>query len=270
MRLIVNIQFISQLPFEKKLKTARPPNSKDIKLINIFILILSLFEKNPKYFFRLWCFLSSIFAYWGENTFSNFFERYKKMNSPPLTTKQNSILPRIAQGEANAFEDFIQAYGNLVWSIAKKYAPTIEDAEDAVQDVFMEIWQSADRFDPSKSSEVTFISLITRRRLIDRVRKIYRQPSFQSIEDTFETSPNILENQILTSIEAKKAVQAMEQIRPEQRELMVLTIFEGMSHGEIAEKTNLPLGTVKTHIRRGFNNVRKMLNKTAFQPTAAA
>jgi RNA polymerase sigma-70 factor (ECF subfamily) len=186
----------------------------------------------------------------------------------PNLRNQTLILPRIAQGEANAFEDFINQYGNLVWSVAKKFSPTAEDAEDAVQEVFMEIWQNAGRFDETKASEVTFISLIARRRLIDRVRKIYRQPAFQSIEDTFETQPNVFENHILTNIEAKKAVQAMQKVRPEQRELMMLTIFEGMSHGEIAEKTNLPLGTVKTHIRRGFNSVRKIMNRNSYQAAA--
>jgi RNA polymerase sigma-70 factor (ECF subfamily) len=186
----------------------------------------------------------------------------------PNLRNQTPILPRIAQGEANAFEDFINQYGKLVWSFAKKFAPTTEDAEDAVQEVFMEIWQNAGRFDETKASEVTFISLIARRRLIDRVRKIYRQPAFQSIEDTFETQPNVFENDILTNIEAKKAVQAMQKVRPEQRELMMLTIFEGMSHGEIAEKTNLPLGTVKTHIRRGFNSVRTIMNRNSYQAAA--
>jgi RNA polymerase sigma factor (sigma-70 family) len=191
------------------------------------------------------------------------------MNLSPETNKPNPILPRIAEGETNAFEDFINQYGNLVWSIAKKFAPTTEDAEDAVQEVLMEIWQNAGRFDETKASEVTFISLIARRRLIDRVRKIYRQPVFQSIEDTFETQPNVFENNILTNIEAKKAVCAMQKVRPEQRELMILTIFDGMSHGEIADKTSLPLGTVKTHIRRGFESVRKIMNKSAFQQIAA-
>lgn len=192
------------------------------------------------------------------------------MTIAPNFIKRTPILPRIAQGEANAFEDFINAYGNLVWSIAKKFAHNAEDAEDAVQEVFMEIWQTAGRFDETKASEVTFISLIARRRLIDRVRKVYRQPNFQSIDEVFETQPNVFETAVLTQIEAKKAVMAMQQVRPEQRELMLMTIFEGMSHGEIADKTNLPLGTVKTHIRRGFESVRKIMNKNTFnQPVAA-
>ena len=182
---------------------------------------------------------------------------------------KNTILPRIAQGDENAVAECMSQYSNLIWMLAKKYTQTIEDAEDAVQEVFLEIWQNAGRFDSSKASEITFISLIARRRLIDRLRKIYRQPNIQSIDEIFEVQPNTFETEILTQIEAKKAVAAMREVRPEQRELMMLTIFEGMSHGEIAEKTNLPLGTVKTHIRRGFENVRKIMNRNSFQTATA-
>ncbi|MBX7173224.1 MAG: RNA polymerase sigma factor [Pyrinomonadaceae bacterium] len=187
------------------------------------------------------------------------------MTIAPNSNKRTPILQRIANGEADAFQDFINAYGNLVWSIAKKFAHNNEDAEDAVQEVFMEIWQNAGRFDETKASEVTFISLIARRRLIDRVRKVYRQPNFQSIDDIFEFQPNVFENEIITNLDARQIVSAMKQVRPEQRELMILTIFEGMSHGEIAEKTNIPLGTVKTHIRRGFESVRKIMSRNSIQ-----
>ena len=187
------------------------------------------------------------------------------MNISPKST----ILPRIAQGDENAVAECMKQYGNLVWMLAKKYTQTIEDAEDAVQEIFTEVWQNAGRFDSEKASEVTFISLIARRRLIDRLRKVYRQPNVLSIDEIFEVQPNGFETEIHTQIEAKKAVAAMREIRTEQRELMLLTIFEGMSHGEIAEKTNLPLGTVKTHIRRGFESVRKIMSRDSFQAAIA-
>lgn len=183
---------------------------------------------------------------------------------------KNTILPRIAQGDENAVAECMNQYGNLVWMLAKKYTQTIEDAEDAVQEIFLEIWQNAARFDCAKASEITFISLIARRRLIDRLRKVYRQPNIQNIDEVFEVQPNNFETKIHTQIEAKKAVVAMSEVRSEQRELMLLTIFDGMSHGEIAEKTNLPLGTVKTHIRRGFESVRKIMNRNSLQQPVAA
>ena len=118
----------------------------------------------------------------------------------PFETKQNTILERVAAGDESAVNDCINQYGNLIWALAKKLTPKQEDAEDAVQEIFMEIWQNAARYDAGKSSESTFITIIARRRLIDRLRKVYRRPVVQSIEDTFETAPNVFESQIATQI----------------------------------------------------------------------
>jgi RNA polymerase sigma-70 factor (ECF subfamily) len=173
---------------------------------------------------------------------------------------KNTILNRIVSGDENAFADCVDKYGKFVWSLAKRYLPTVEDAEDAVQEIFLEIWQNAEHFDANKASEITFIGLIARRRLIDKVRKVYRTPIMSSIDDVFQTTKDRYEDVIHMQIEAKKAVKAMSFLRPKQKNLMMLTIFEGMSHGEIAKKTGIPLGSVKTYIRRGFSRVREVLN----------
>lgn len=182
----------------------------------------------------------------------------------PFNTNKNTILTRIAAGDESAVNDCLNQYGNLIWALAKKFTPKQEDAEDAVQEIFMEIWQNAGRYDSSKSSESTFISIIARRRLIDRLRKVYRRPAIQSIEDVFETAPNVFESHLNTKIQANQAIEAMKELRSEQREMMMLNIYDGMSHGEIAQKLNVPLGTVKTHIRRGFKRVREVISHNKF------
>jgi RNA polymerase sigma-70 factor (ECF subfamily) len=186
----------------------------------------------------------------------------------PQTPAALPVLTRIARGEEFAVEEFMRSYGNLVWALAKRFTNNSEDAEDAVQEIFIEIWQNAARYDATKSAESTFITLIARRRLIDRLRKTYRQPQTQSIENFFEVQIGAGDKQLQITVEAKQAVVAMKQLRPEQRNLMLMTIFEGLSHGEIAQLTGMPLGTVKTNIRRGFNRMREIMSMGAFGKAA--
>lgn len=176
---------------------------------------------------------------------------------------ETNILQRIAGGDARAFDECFDRYGRLVWSLARKFTPRNEDAEDAVQEILTEIWLNAGRFDSGKSAESTFISTIARRRLIDRLRKTYRRPATASIEEIVETQPNDFEDRMSHRIEARRAVRAMRSLRNEQRELIYLNVYEGLSHGEIGERVGMPLGTVKTHIRRGFERVRKSLAAAA-------
>ena len=183
------------------------------------------------------------------------------MSFYPLETQQNTILPRIAAGDETAVQDCINQYGNLIWSLARKFSSRQSDAEDAVQEIYLEIWQSARRFDSKKSKEITFITMIARRRLIDRLRKAYRQPKVESIDSAFIHTPNRLEKEIINRLQAQRIVDGMKSLRPEQREIMLLNIYEGMSHGEIAQRKGIPLGTVKTHLRRGFKRVREVVNR---------
>lgn len=95
-----------------------------------------------------------------------------------LRLKSQSILERIAAGEQHAVNECLDRYGNLVWSLARRYLRNAADAEDAVQDIFIDIWSSAGRYDRNIASEVAFISTIARRRLIDKLRKADRRPAW--------------------------------------------------------------------------------------------
>ena len=86
------------------------------------------------------------------------------------------ILHRVARGDPSGMDAFLERYSGLVWSLARRHSPTPQDAEDAVQEIFMEIWRSAHRYDPSVAAEQTFIAMIARRRLIDRARRNKRAP----------------------------------------------------------------------------------------------
>ncbi len=169
------------------------------------------------------------------------------------------ILKRIASGDKSAVQDCLNTYGGLVWSLARRMSPNPEEAEDAVQEIFIDVWKNAARFDETQASETTFVAMIARRRLIDRLRKTNRQPSVDSLEDILVEPANSKEQDLQVSVEAKEAAEAMKNLRPEQRQILHLSIVQGFSHQEIADALKMPLGTVKTHARRGLIQVREFL-----------
>ena len=169
------------------------------------------------------------------------------------------ILKRIASGDKTAVQDCLNNYGGLVWSLARRMSPNTDEAEDAVQEIFIDIWKNAARFDETQSSETTFVAMIARRRLIDRLRKTNRQPNTDSLEDILTEPTNGRANDLQISVEAKEAAEAMKNLRPEQRQILHLSIVQGFSHQEIADALSMPLGTVKTHARRGLIQVREFL-----------
>ncbi len=170
-----------------------------------------------------------------------------------------AILKRIAAGDKTAVQDCLDNYGGLVWSLARRMSPNTNEAEDAVQEVFIDVWKNAARFDEAQSSETTFVAMIARRRLIDRLRKTNRQPNVHSLEDVLAEPSGGKNNNLQICVEAKEAAAAMKNLRPEQRQILHLSIVQGFSHQEIAEALKMPLGTVKTHARRGLIHVRELL-----------
>ena len=170
-----------------------------------------------------------------------------------------AILQRIANGDGNAVEDCLKKYGGLVWSIARKMLRNSDDAEDAVQEIFVDIWKNAARFDESKASETTFVAMIARRRLIDKIRHSTRRISAESLDDMLLEPFTHADKDMQTGLEAEQAAEAMRNLRPEQQQVLKLSIVQGMSHQEISDATGMPLGTVKTHARRGILQVREYL-----------
>jgi RNA polymerase sigma factor (sigma-70 family) len=170
-----------------------------------------------------------------------------------------SILQRIANGDQAAIQECLTKYGGLVWSIARKMLRNSDDAEDAVQEIFVDVWKNAERFDETKSSETTFIAMIARRRLIDKIRFSARRISADSLDDVLLEPFTRADKDMQTGLEAQQAAEAMRNLRPEQQQVLRLSIIQGMSHQEISDATGMPLGTVKTHARRGLLQVRELM-----------
>jgi RNA polymerase sigma factor (sigma-70 family) len=181
---------------------------------------------------------------------------------PPKETRRtvaDSLLQRVARGDKEAVRTCIERYSGLVWSLAQRFCRQRADAEDAVQEIFISVWENAGRFDPSVATETTFVAMIARRRLIDRRRRQLRRregaPPPSGVLEPVAPSEGSLE----LSDEARRAAEVLRDLRPEQREVLQMALVYGRTYEEIAVCMRLPLGTVKTHARRGLMRVREVL-----------
>lgn len=178
-----------------------------------------------------------------------------------MTTEgdEEQLLARLAEGEAGAAQAVIRAYGGLVWSLALRFCRSRDDAEDAVQEIFTDLWKSAHRYRSSRASERVFITMIARRRLIDRLRRERRRSEVEPMASGPETDMSSPGDRGERSWDAERAAQAIEYLSADQRRVLNMSIFQGMTQREIAEATETPLGTVKTHMRRGLIRLRELM-----------
>jgi RNA polymerase sigma factor (sigma-70 family) len=183
---------------------------------------------------------------------------------PPLVvhsdekgTVPSDLFHRIAMGHDGAVEECLERYGDLVWSLASRWFPNKTDAEDACQEIFVELWRSAHRYDLSLGSEVSFIVMIARRRLIDRLRKSVGSSAGSEVDlDGLQDAQEPIGVRLEVEDEAKKAARCLEKLPLEQQQILKLAIHSGSSHSKISEYLSIPLGTVKTSARRGLIQIR--------------
>lgn len=191
-----------------------------------------------------------------------------------MTTTQSTdtagdapLLPRVAAGDEFAVRDVVSRYGPLIWSLVRRWSPDTSDAEDAVQDVFVDLWRSAARFDSTRSTEAGFVAMVTRRRLIDRLRKRQRAIEFEPLSENVDVAVE-QEPDIDRGVRTHRALEALRTLPPAQRIMLELSLLHGRTHDEIARETNTPLGTVKSHIRRGLQRARDLLASNTIDESA--
>jgi RNA polymerase sigma-70 factor (ECF subfamily) len=188
---------------------------------------------------------------------------------PPLNTPTKPpLLPLVASGDRNAIRECIERYSGLVWSLARRARLTQDEMEDVVQEIFLDLWRNAARFDASVASEATFVAMIARRRLIDQRRRRQRRPETEPLIDSQRATSTLPPPEL--GAEAAQAARALDQLRPEQRQVLILTTCQGLSHEEVAHTTGMPLGTVKAHARRGLMRIREFLGADAAGARAGA
>jgi RNA polymerase sigma-70 factor (ECF subfamily) len=182
---------------------------------------------------------------------------HRQMDEEPIEIIQN-----IAAGSKTAMRQCVQVYGDLLWSMALSQLPRV-DAEEVVQDVFLEIWKKASRYQPSKGRPVTFIATIARRRIIDRVRKLGRiSRNYEASEDSSQPEPSNQNETSGSSLDDERLDRihgVFKQLKPIQQTVIETIIYKGFSQTEAATLLQIPLGTLKSHFRRGIQTLRSEL-----------
>jgi RNA polymerase sigma-70 factor (ECF subfamily) len=169
---------------------------------------------------------------------------------------------RIQAREERALSELYDRTSRLVYSLALRILSNTADAEEVVCDVYAQIWKGATAFDRARGTYLSWILLITRSRALDRLRS--RQPresSLQPLDEFLELHAPEPDAEASTQLAQRRGLirAALHELSSEQRELIELAYFGGLSHSELADRTGLPLGTVKTRIRMGMMKLKERL-----------
>lgn len=175
------------------------------------------------------------------------------------------LMQRLAYSDLVAFRALYDRYGNLVYSAALRVVRDAQIAEDMVQEIFLRIWRKPESYVAQRGRFVTWLTSVTRNRAVDEVRsrgRRFRHETASPEEQERELPASEQDDPALTaelSDQRRLILAALTQIPAEQREIIVLAYFGGLTQQEIAERLSQPLGTVKTRIRLGMQKLRAAL-----------
>ena len=166
------------------------------------------------------------------------------------------LLARIQSGDQSAMSALFDRYGTLVYSVAFRVLKDASEAEDVMQEIFVQVWKNPRAFESGKGSMAGWLAVVARNRSIDVIRR--RRPAEPVESFALPAATNLAREAERDSL-LGKIRGVMGALPEEQRRPLELAFFEGLSHSEIAAKTGDPLGTVKTRIRMALTTIRKAL-----------
>ena len=171
------------------------------------------------------------------------------------------LLGRAADGDQAAFGELYDQCSGRVFGLVRRLLKDAAQSEEVTQEIFLEVWQNAKRYDPGKGSAATWILTMAHRRAVDRIR------SSQSTRDRdhriglrdLETDYDSVSESVEIRVEHERVGQALQRLTELQRQAVTLAYYGGYSHSEVAEMLKVPIGTVKTRLRDGMIRLRDEL-----------
>jgi RNA polymerase sigma factor (sigma-70 family) len=174
-----------------------------------------------------------------------------------------ALLARVVDGDEAAIEALHARYASALYSLARQVTRSERTAEDVVQEVFIAVWRSAERFDPSKGSVSAWLFALARHKAIDAVRReITVQKRTVEADLSLEEAPDDVDAETWRRIQGERIRDAIDRLPPAQKEAVELAFFAGLTHVEVAERLQIPLGTAKTRIRTALLRLRDIIGPT--------
>lgn len=175
-----------------------------------------------------------------------------------------SLLAAIAQRDESAFGTFYDATLGRAYGLALRITQRHEFAEEVICDVYLQVWRQADHFDPRRGDALAWLMLLCRSRALDLLRRESHMAQSEPLTETRLAEQAFHPQDLYSVREQNKALcEALESLDEHQRQLLALAFFRGYSHNELASFTGLPLGTVKTRLRRAMAILKERLSRSS-------
>jgi RNA polymerase sigma-70 factor, ECF subfamily len=182
----------------------------------------------------------------------------RPVGGQPGQADLEALLARVCRGDEAAFEQLYDQLAGAVYGLARKVLRDPGQAEEVAQEVMLEVWRCASRFDPAKGSAAGWVMTIAHRRAVDRVRSVSAavQRDHSAAAEAFASQPDEVADAVEANLEAERVRRCLEGLTPLQRESITLAYYGGYTHSEVAGLLRVALGTIKTRIRDGLIRLR--------------
>lgn len=172
-----------------------------------------------------------------------------------------AAMARLADGDRAALEQVYTATRVKLFGICLRILGDTKEAEDALQDVYINLWQRADRYDPERASPISWLATFARNRAIDRLRTGKVRGGAVSVDEAapLADSMPLADDMMIDSERAARVHHCLDTLEDNARENIRAAFFDGRTYGDLAETSDVPLGTMKSWIRRGLMKLRTCL-----------
>jgi len=192
-------------------------------------------------------------------------ERDEGGSAADAIASKEDLLALVASGDKAAFSELYDQSAARVFGLVRRILIDEAQSEEVTQEIFLEIWQTASRYAPTKGSAMTWIFTMAHRRAVDRIRSSQsgRDRDLKVGMRDYEREFDQVAERVEISIENERVKVAMQQLTELQRQAIALAYYEGYSHSEVASILQIPIGTVKTRLRDGMIRLRDAMGVTS-------